>query len=300
MRILMTMPGLTATDLFCQGPDHMREPFLILRQRLADKGHALFTADESRDADMLLAWDVPPADIYAPFVSKRAVLIISEPPVVLPQNWQREVHQRFDAVLTYRDDWVDDFYRKFYVPMAETHDPVPDLPFEGRKLLVNCTSNKRSPFEGELYSERLRVIQYCQYHLPEDFGFYGNGWQGHKGWGGAPARKADVLPQYRFTLAYENCQHVPGYVTEKLFDAIHCGTAPVYWGAPNISDYVPASCFVDARQFETLPALIAYLRSMDETTWQALRDAGQAYLLSAAFKPFLPEHFVRTVESVLQ
>ena len=41
--------------------------------------------------------------------------------------------------------------------------------------------------------------------------------------------KASVLRQYRFALVFENDVY-PGYVTEKAFDAWHCGAIPLYWG----------------------------------------------------------------------
>lgn len=41
--------------------------------------------------------------------------------------------------------------------------------------------------------------------------------------------KAEVLRDYRFALVFENDLY-PGYVTEKVFDAWHCGAVPLYWG----------------------------------------------------------------------
>lgn len=41
--------------------------------------------------------------------------------------------------------------------------------------------------------------------------------------------KAEVMRDYRFALVFENDLY-PGYVTEKVFDAWHCGAIPLYWG----------------------------------------------------------------------
>lgn len=41
--------------------------------------------------------------------------------------------------------------------------------------------------------------------------------------------KAAILRRYRFALVFENDLY-PGYVTEKAFDAWHCGAVPLYWG----------------------------------------------------------------------
>lgn len=44
--------------------------------------------------------------------------------------------------------------------------------------------------------------------------------------------KAEFLTQYQFNLCPENSNH-EGYVTEKIFEAIHSGCIPIYWGSNN-------------------------------------------------------------------
>ena len=36
---------------------------------------------------------------------------------------------------------------------------------------------------------------------------------------------------------------VKGYITEKIFDSFFAGVVPIYWGAENITDYVPKSLY---------------------------------------------------------
>lgn len=51
--------------------------------------------------------------------------------------------------------------------------------------------------------------------------------------------KHNVVSQYKFSLAFENCIQ-SGYVTEKLFHARVANTIPVYWGAHDVStDFDP-------------------------------------------------------------
>ena len=50
--------------------------------------------------------------------------------------------------------------------------------------------------------------------------------------------KHGVLRRYPFYLAYENSNDAD-YVTEKVFDALESGVLPVYYGAPNVDDFVP-------------------------------------------------------------
>ena len=58
------------------------------------------------------------------------------------------------------------------------------------------------------------------------------------------------MSRYKFALCYENLSGVKGYVTEKIFDAVHAQTAPIYWGATNITDYIDQKAFIDYRQFK--------------------------------------------------
>jgi len=44
--------------------------------------------------------------------------------------------------------------------------------------------------------------------------------------------KVEFLKSYKFNLCPENSNY-PGYVTEKIFDAISAGCIPIYWGSDN-------------------------------------------------------------------
>ena len=69
-------------------------------------------------------------------------------------------------------------------------------------------------------------------------------YQGH--WG--KAKKA-LLKNYLFTVAIENT-FTYDYVTEKLWQPLAAGSVPLYYGAPNIEDWLPCTnCIVDLRQF---------------------------------------------------
>lgn len=48
--------------------------------------------------------------------------------------------------------------------------------------------------------------------------------------------KEDGLLPYMFSIIVENCKE-DNYFSEKLIDCLLCGTIPIYWGAPDISEY---------------------------------------------------------------
>jgi hypothetical protein len=45
------------------------------------------------------------------------------------------------------------------------------------------------------------------------------------------------INQYKFMICFENTS-MTNYITEKLLNAYTCGTIPIYWGCPNLGDYV--------------------------------------------------------------
>lgn len=101
--------------------------------------------------------------------------------------------------------------------------------------------------------------------------------------------KIDTLGSFRFTLVLENCIF-PGYVTEKIFDAMLAGTVPVYLGAPDIEDFVPCDCFVDFRNHQGFDDLWEDISSWSEERWQNSIKNINRFLDSEKYAPFKEEN----------
>ena len=91
--------------------------------------------------------------------------------------------------------------------------------------------------------------------------------------------KHSLLSTYKFTLAMENFEF-PGYVTEKIFDALVAGSIPLYRGAPDVEDFVPTSAFVDLRNFDDPSNLHDYLNSIGDAQATEILTAGREFLVS--------------------
>ncbi|MGC8604542.1 MAG: glycosyltransferase family 10 domain-containing protein, partial [Desulfomonilaceae bacterium] len=102
------------------------------------------------------------------------------------------------------------------------------------------------------------------------------------------SNKIRTLGKFRFNLVFENCIF-PGYLTEKIFDAMLAGTVPIYLGAPDIQDFVPKECFVDFRDYHDFNELWQDIASWDEKHWLGKIDAIKSYLSSNQFEPFRRE-----------
>jgi hypothetical protein len=195
-------------------------------------------------------------------------------------------------------------FHKFRLPLPREFPEVPDIPFKRRKLLVNISGNKRSSHPRELYSARRETIRYFERHHPEQFGFYGTGWN-QKGddlypsYSGTVKHKWDVYPNFRFGLCYENVRDEPGYVTEKMFDCMRAGCVPVYWGASNICELVAPETFVDRRKFSSDAELADFLLGVDESRHEQYLRSIRTFLRTEQFAEFLPPAFAESVFRVL-
>lgn len=63
--------------------------------------------------------------------------------------------------------------------------------------------------------------------------------------------KIEALRPYRYSIVIEN-ERIEGYFTEKLIDCMSQMTVPIYWGAPNITDFFDEMGII---RFETLDQL---------------------------------------------
>ena len=208
-------------------------------------------------------------------------LLVFEPPSVYPNMHTSSYYNCFSKVITWEDDLIDgQKFCKFRYPVYNpmTRDTIP---LARRKLCCVMAANKKSNFINELYSERLKAIQYFNKY-PEHFDLYGPDWHKkgfvcYKGW---VEDKIKTLKHYKFAICYENTKEVKGYITEKIFDCFQAGVVPVYWGAPNITDEVPANCFIDRRRFSCYEELHQYLLSMTEEQYNKILANIRTYLAS--------------------
>lgn len=203
------------------------------------------------------------------------------------------------------------------------------------KFLVMINSNKLPRlYIQELYTERRKAVEY--FGRTNEIELYGPGWNDPsnrvgKTWVPATVRriqreivrrwqwvfpdplleaarrvyrgrastKAEVLGQYTFALCFEN-MILTGWITEKIFDCFFAGTIPIYWGAPNITDRIPAECFIDMRRFSSYPDLHAYLKSLDANAIRTYRQNARDFLSSPQFKPFSKDAFVDMFRKIIR
>ncbi|KAF9209259.1 Alpha 1,3 fucosyltransferase [Haplosporangium sp. Z 27] len=126
-------------------------------------------------------------------------------------------------------------------------------------FVSNCApkNNRHDLMQGLMDGIGAHSYGFCLHNkdVPEGITRNGPTWEEDK-------RK--ILASYPFALAAEN-SNCRGYVTEKIYDALAIGAIPVYYGAPDIADFVPEGSYINAQDFESTKELIAYMKSVDRS-----------------------------------
>ena len=229
---------------------------------------------------------------------KKTLLIIWEGSARKQYGFDLKNHQGFKKILTWNDSLIDNRrYFKFFLPIPESWPNTDSREFNTKKLLVNISYNKSSSHPRELYSERLKTIEYFDKYYSSSFDLYGYGWhkEEFQTYRGIAKKKYEVLQNYKFSLCYENLKDEKGYVTEKIFDCMRSNCVPIYWGASNIHDYVDKEAFIDRRNFNTNEELSNYINHVSEEDYMNYLTAIGDYIKSKKFKKFLSTSFVNNI-----
>lgn len=176
--------------------------------------------------------------------------------------------------------------------------------------LIGSNRHANIDDKRELYSERVRAIKWFERHAPSDFQLFGNGWKvpqkRHGFWGKVKYRSEKIMPflmgkpvfsSYRgpieikqsvlrnskFCICFENARDIRGYLTEKIFDCLFAGCVPIYWGEPNIEEWLPKECFIDFRKFSSYDALYHFLNKISPKSFKSYQAAGRNFINSQDF-----------------
>lgn len=286
--------------------DNCLDVLYRLRNVAEEAGYELLQADSLenlQDFELLCVFDVflEQLPLLEKFPKEKIVLFLWEPPSVIPENFNLNNHRYFSKIFTWNDDLVDnEKYFKFYYPVYRPQIPDP-IHFYFKRLSALIACNKKSAHPDELYSERLKLINFFESFPNNDFDLFGKWWPDYyRTYLGPINKKVDTLKYYKFAFAYENVRKVSGYVTEKIFDCFQAGAIPIYLGANNIEDYIPSGCFIDRARFQSDKELYEYIANMSETEYSEYSKNIRLFLESDQAKQFSIENFIQTFMGLLR
>jgi len=291
--------------------DNVLERFYLLRERLQSVDMDCQTADMFKPnmIDVLIFHDILHELATALRVVKanpyvQLIYVPNEPVIVTPMHDEKIIPQLpVDIVLTWNDRIAGKFPHIIKCNIGEPvieKEKIPNVPFIDKKFICSIFANKPSSATDSLFAERIRTIDFFS-RQPTGMDLYGVGWENstysfvHTAYRGQCRNKKEVQQQYKFSIAYENVEKIPGLITEKILDCFAAGTVPIYLGAPNIEQYIPASCFIDFRNFANYVELYDYLANMSERDYQTYLDAAKAFIDSPQHQLFTSTHYVNVM-----
>ncbi|MCD4820806.1 MAG: hypothetical protein K8R11_01740 [Methanococcoides sp.] len=302
--------------------DNSMYGFYLLKQKLKEHGIDISTQDINSpfESEFIIYNEMPKVNDILP--NKQNYLLLFESEIIRPDNWDVNRHRYFEKIFTWNDSFVDSVkYIKFNFP-----NKIDELPreIENHKndfcTMIAGYKFKRHPLE--LYSERIKIIRWFEQNHPEDFDLYGMGWDKFQFKGifsalnrferkfqliskflkpkfpsyeGPVNSKKETLEKYKFAICYENARDIPGYITEKIFDCFFAGCVPIYWGAPNVTEHIPADTFIDRRNFSSYEGLYNYIQNMTDEEYTGYLQSIRDFIESAGIYPFSAECFAETL-----
>jgi len=295
-------------------------PYWLLREQFRKKGIILNTPDQN--SGQIISFEIH-LNVQKKSPKFPSYLLLVETPQVSPRN-KLDHKNIYRKVFTWNDSLVDnDKYFKFYLPNVK--QPDFDLGWTGRSKLCCVISNNKNfnkKYENELYSERIKTIRWFENNAPGELDLYGGKWdrpaagtnysskliskmkgrmlalfdkKPFASYKGSAADKYTTMSRYRFSICYENLSGIPGYITEKIFDSFFAGCIPIYWGASNVKNYIPANCFIDRTVFNNNNSLYNYIKSMSETNYIQTQKAIKKFLNSEIAELFYPDSFAASI-----
>jgi hypothetical protein len=299
-------------------------PVILLKEELSKLGYILETLDmDSVDNYKAVIFsDYPNPDTCCVDINtipkEKRFLILSECEMIYKPNSRRDLLQMFSKVFSYNDELVRTCkYIKLNIP--NKIKKLEAIGFDDKKFSTLIAGNKSSIEKGELYSERLNAINFMEKKHLADFDLYGINWdktiyrgcklirglnhipfmqkigKKHKSYKGKINKKLDTLSHYKFCFCYENSCQIEGYISEKIMDCFFASCVPIYYGAPNISTYIPEDCYIDFRKFSDYEELYNFLKSMPEEEYNKYLNSISNFLNSDKVYPFSAQAFVQTL-----
>lgn len=209
---------------------------------------------------------------FLPRLGTRAnvTTMVVEPAIIHARHlrWLRLTHRRFFRVMTYHEQLLDRIPNGLFLPYGTTWVPEYDeISLEKNQAMSLIASAKRDHVGHQL---RHRLVEHVQ-STGQDVTVLGRGY--------APFdRKSDGLAPYRFSVVIENARE-RNYFSEKLVDAVLCETVPIYWGCPNIGDFIDTGGMIIC---ETEAELQTAIAAVSDAQYDALLPALRAAKPQAA------------------
>jgi len=308
-------------DYFLDNYDNTNE-YVKFRDELGYEVHSLdIYTKQKREPDICIFLDMPTFNIEKVIdrTKTKTVVMLREAEMISGRNYDKNRHNEFDIVLTWKRDLVDNKKYFFFPSTRFVKSKISDVEnYLNRKLLTLINSNLTSNIEGELYSKRLDTVKWFEINHLNDFDLWGYGWDEWRfvlknrtffrskllapkriSYKGMAKDKQETMSQYKFSVCFENTNLIRDYISEKIFDSFLSQTVPIYWGAPNIDEIIPKNCFIDFRDFNNYEELYAYIKNMTNKDYMQYIENINTFLESRDAYIFTLDNWIKSLNKAL-
>jgi hypothetical protein len=299
--------------------------YVNFTNKLRDLSCQVHTLDvfqkQKMSPDICIFLDIPKKSINIIINTKvtKSVVLLREADMISNMNYDKKRHNKFDLILTWKNNLIDNKKYFFYPSTRFVYkNKVKVQNLLDRKLCTLINSNLSSNIEGELYSYRVKAIEWFEKNYLDDFDLWGYGWDKYRvqlrgrtlfksklfakkriSYKGMAQDKLITLSQYKFSICFENTSTISDYITEKIFDSFLAQNIPIYWGATNIEDIIPKECFIDFREFRSYDKLYSFIKNMDDKTYMSYIDAINTFLNSKEAYKYSIDNWVEVVQNAI-
>lgn len=184
---------------------------------------------------------------------KYNVLSLMEPESVV-SIFSEEILNKFDLIITWRKDILEKYKNSVKMIFGSCWINQDELSFNKKNKISYLMSNKRST-NGHIF----RYFVYnCMFDRPLINDLQTTCIM-------TPPRitsKSEILDEYKFSVIVEN-EKLEDWITEKLIDCFATKTVPIYWGAPNASEYFDKNGIIQFDNIDDLNKILDNLTSND-------------------------------------
>lgn len=181
-------------------------------------------------------------------------MILGEPSVFHRKHHLllRLTHRRFFRVFTFSADLLKRLPNAAFFPLGGCWVPDwRDLPDAKTEMCSLIASAKRNSTGHKL---RHAVVDWLR-QGDHPVAVMGRGYRPFEA-------KSDGLAPFRYSVVIENVQE-PNYFSEKLVDAVLCGTVPIYWGCPNLEQFFDTRAIIRCTSEDDIRQAIAAMSEQD-------------------------------------
>lgn len=195
----------------------------------------------------------------------------------------RLFHRRFHRVLTADTDLLAQCPNAAFFPIAGSW--VPD--WQKSDLTKHAMCSLIASAKTKQPGHKLRhVVANWSRETGQDIDIMGRGYKPFDA-------KSEGLAPFRYSIVIENVRE-ENYFSEKLIDALLCRTVPIYWGCPNIGDFLDTDAMMICEDMADIQRAVAQMSTADYAARMAALDAARQ--VAAGYVDF----YKRAAKTVLE